>query len=231
MNVTACLVTRGDVDMQPILESLPTEWERLIWDNGAKGYPTGHHYKNGDDWRPDGFWGKVTDLSVYGRYAAIEYASHDLIYVQDDDVIVSDPQAIVDEWMEEWSYRNEALPPGRSANDHLVANMPSEFRPNYPDSCLVGFGAVFHRDAPGRVFSRFFGTDERGGRYARDLLLFYRECDTVLTTLMPRVLIDVPKENLPYATDANRLYRQPEHVGARMKMLELARRVRDDNVG
>ena len=38
------------------------------------------------------------DLSVYGRYAAIEDARGDLIYVQDDDVIVSDPQAIVDAW-------------------------------------------------------------------------------------------------------------------------------------
>ncbi|MFH7391226.1 hypothetical protein, partial [Pseudomonas syringae group genomosp. 7] len=69
------------MDLTEILDSLPVEWERLIWDNGV---PTGFHYKDGNDWRPDGFAGPVTDLSVYGRYAAIQYASNDLIYVQDD---------------------------------------------------------------------------------------------------------------------------------------------------
>lgn len=204
MNVSAIIVTRGNVDLAPVLDSLPDEWEKLVWDNGEKACyrePPPNRYWNADD------------LSVYGRYAAIEYASHDLIFVQDDDVIVSDPDELRRTW--------ESVAFNLGNHDFLVANMPQEFRPHYPDSCLVGFGACFHRDTPARAFGRFFE-----GNPARDLA-FNRCCDVVFTTLTPRVLVDVPKENLPYATDASRMYRQSNHVGERARMLELCRRVRD----
>src|SRR5689334_21850077 len=92
MRVSACLVTRGDVPMQPILDSLPGEWEKIVWDNKQGPY--------GIDPNGEQIWVRAYrgDLSVYGRYAAIEFATGDLIWVQDDDVIVSDPHAIVDAW-------------------------------------------------------------------------------------------------------------------------------------
>lgn len=61
-DVTACLVTRGDVDLTPILDTLPYE-HVIVW---------------GPD-RPE--------LHVYGRYAAIQEARTPVVYTQDDDCI------------------------------------------------------------------------------------------------------------------------------------------------
>ncbi len=61
-DVTACLVTRGDVDMTPILETLP--------------------YPNVIVWGPD-----REELRVYGRYAAMLEASTPVVYTQDDDCV------------------------------------------------------------------------------------------------------------------------------------------------
>lgn len=232
MKVSAIIVTRGNVDLQPVLDSLPSGWEQVVWDNGGA-------VSIYDPAAPGCFaHDSVRDLSVYGRYAAIEYASHDLIYVADDDVIVSDPQAIVRAWIEERdSYlvedsntvSQEWVPP------FLVANMPQEFRhEGYTDSCLVGFGACFHRDLPERAFERYYEA------YVNHLLLrgsfngmwkgeevFNRTCDVVFTTLTPRVLVDVSKTDREFASDSNRMWKQPQHYGERVRMLELARQVRD----
>jgi hypothetical protein len=227
VNVSAIIVTRGDVDMHPILESLPDEWEVLVWDNGAGSLRR---------WcRPDPDWiwqhdmsvasAEITDVSVYGRYAAIEYASHDLIYVQDDDVIVSDPQAIVATWQSVYNSRSLGVaPPPGDPLDFLVANMPQEFRHDgYTDSCLVGFGACFHRDAPGKAFEKY----NASGRWDQPREMYLRTCDVVFTTLTPRVLVDVPKQDMAYATNSTRMYRQPGHLDERTRMLHLARQVRD----
>ncbi len=64
-NVTACLVTRGDVDMRPIIDSLIFD-NVIIWDNSRD-----------PDWK------------VAGRYMAALRARNDLVYWQDDDTIVS----------------------------------------------------------------------------------------------------------------------------------------------
>lgn len=191
MKVAACLVTRGDVDIDPVLASIPADWEIIIWDNSA-----------------------LENLSVYGRYAAVGFTDAELIYVQDDDVFVSNPQQLVDKWLESRIYPRE----------HLVANMPQAFRHDgYTDSCLVGFGAVFHRDAPGKAFERFFG----GSEVPEWSESFRRTCDVVFTTLTPRVLMDIEKIDREFATDPSRMYRQPGHVSERREMLELARQVRD----
>lgn len=211
VNVTAVIVTRGDVAMQPVLESLPPRWDRAIWDNGKRELSvlrlsavSNREFRYSRRWpskiRP------ISDLSVYGRYAALEFVpSSDLIYVQDDDVIVSDPQAIVDAWQA----------------GHVICNMPQEFRPHYPDSALVGFGACFERDLPAQAFARY-----DAAQYT-DMDIFFRECDTVFTMLTPRILVDVPKTDRPFASDPDRLWKQPEHNEARARMKELARQVRD----
>lgn len=61
--VTACLVTRGDVDLAPILETLPYP-HVVVWDNSQR-----------------------QDFKCAGRYAAIQHAPTDVIYFQDDDVV------------------------------------------------------------------------------------------------------------------------------------------------
>lgn len=222
VNVSACLVTRGDVDINPIIDSLPEEWEKIIWDNSRGCWEVCRPVFSG---RIGGTVHSVRlihqggDLSVYGRYAAIEYASHDLIYVQDDDVIVSDPQAIVQEWL--W----QAKAPGPQT---VVCNMPQVFRHDfYTDHALVGFGTAFHRDAPRRAFERFMEHHEHMIPLGIRQEVFWRCCDVVFTALTPRVLVDVPKTNLPYAEGPDRMYRQPEHVAERARMLKLALQVRD----
>jgi hypothetical protein len=230
VKVSACLVTRGDQEeeLQRIIESIPQGWEIVIWDNGEKMVS-----------RSDGYAEVCTDLAVYGRYAAIAHASHDLIFVQDDDVIVSDPQAIVDEW-DRVALTKESDPAGPQPdwNSHVVCNMPQEFRPHYPDSGLVGFGAAFHWDAPQRAWLRLGQWRLReleAGRLAprvaaevvRDSEVFLRRCDNVFTTLTPIVMVDVPKIDCAYASDSNRMWRQSDHIGERDRMIQLARQVRD----
>lgn len=212
MKVSAIIVTRGDVDITPILASFPNSWERIIWNNGNG---MGTWKGNGNESADRGFF-ETTDLAVYGRYTAIKHATNPLCYVQDDDCIVSDPERIV------WESDS-----GGSEYGRLVCNMPPEFRPHYDGHALVGFGACFHRDLPKMAFQKVSllpfesvntkDIDER----------FLRTCDVVFTALTPFTMVDVPVENLPWATGLDRMYRQKEHLGERQQMLKLALQVRD----
>ncbi len=65
MRVAACLVTRGNVPMDDIIDSIPEDWEVVVWDNS-----------------------KREDLAVYGRFAAITLTDAEMIYVQDDDCVL-----------------------------------------------------------------------------------------------------------------------------------------------
>lgn len=71
--ITACLVTRGDVDLAPILETLP--------------------YPNVIVWGPD-----REELHVYGRYAAMLEAPTDVVYTQDDDCIFRHHEQLLAEY-------------------------------------------------------------------------------------------------------------------------------------
>lgn len=213
MNVSAILVTRGDVEMQPVIDSIPKDWEIVIWDNGEKRIS-----------RSDGFVEVCTDQGVFGRYAAIECASHDLIYVQDDDVIVVDPLYIA----EAWQIENDATAGGLLPRytDHVVCNMPPEFRHDfYMRHALVGFGACFERTQPQAVFERFLEAHPDC-----DEGWFRRCCDIVLTGLSRRLLVDVPKKDLGMASDPNRMWKQPNHHGERMNMLGLVVALREQMV-
>lgn len=64
-DIAAVLVTRGDVDLQPILDSLPYP-EVVVWDNSTRPF----------------------DAKVFGRYLAILETSKPVIYIQDDDCVV-----------------------------------------------------------------------------------------------------------------------------------------------
>jgi hypothetical protein len=205
VEVAAIIVTKGDQDLTPVLASLPEEWDVLVWSNGAGNLV---NYRTVTSVR-------VQDLSVYGRYAAIEYTDADLIYVQDDDCIVSNPHVLVHNWL---IGERET---GR--DDHVVCNMPPEFRHDfYTDHALVGFGAVFHRDAPQRAFDRL---NKSGIWMAPDDTLFESTCDIVFTALTPRVLVNVPVENMTWAYHYDRMYRQPEHQAERVRMLDLVRQL------
>ena len=207
MKFSVVIPTRGDVDLTEIIASYDNiADEVLIWDNS-----------------------KREDLSVYGRCAMIAEARNDLIVTQDDDCIISDPMAIVDAWWDKWHYAENYHPMG--GDKGVVCNMPPEFRHDlYTEHALVGFGAVFHRDAPKRAFTRMAQatkTIHTGGPRLDEVYAFNRTCDVAFTTLTPRVLVDVPRRNLWWAEDTTRMYRQANHVHERQKMLELCLQIRD----
>jgi len=72
-DVTAVLVTRGDVDMQPIIDSLPYG-SVVVWDNSR---------------RP-------VDYGVFGRYVALSEVQTPVVYFQDDDCLVSCHEALME---------------------------------------------------------------------------------------------------------------------------------------
>lgn len=220
--ISAVVVTRGDVPLDPVLESLPFP-EVVVWDNAGDVVV----YREGIVWRRE----PARDLAVYGRYEGIRYASHDLIYVQDDDCVLPPesirqlaetaiaPRLVV--WDEQT--RAEAQPPPPS----IVANMPDRFRPHYPDSCLVGFGAVFLRALPAVAFGRLVTYLSRSGERI-DAETFHRTCDVFFTALTRRTLLDVSHADREFASAPNRMWKQAAHVPERQAMLEMARRVRAD---
>lgn len=226
-HVAACLVTRGNVDMTEIVESLPFPTV-AVWNNAgpAAAPPAPLRWFLGEGDRPDDRRIHVlasSDLAVYGRYACIDRVDAPVIYVQDDDCVLP-PDAL--------TALLAAYEPGK-----VVCNMPAPFRAHYTDSCLVGFGAIFDRDLPVAAFSRYAArtlTDfSRGGGGSPLGAIsavgaeFARCCDVVFTTLTPSVWADVPYRNLPYATGPDRMYRQPEHGSERARILDLARKARD----
>jgi hypothetical protein len=66
-DICAILLTRGDVDMDAIIGSMPYG-EVIVWDNATRPF----------------------DAKVYGRYLAIAETDKPVIYFQDDDCIVKD---------------------------------------------------------------------------------------------------------------------------------------------
>lgn len=213
VNVSVVIPTRGDVDMKPILRALPDEWEVIVYDNGR-----GSVFKKMPSTailaRIITGKGELPDLVVYARYAAIEYAENDLIFTQDDDCVVSDPQAIVEAW--DASYRQN--PDRIAATAHVVCNMPANFRARhfYDHHSLVGFGACFHRDAPQRAFDRFTFSHPWHSTEGEH---FRRTCDMVFTYLTPRVLVDVEYVDMPWASAENRMWKQPWHQEVRNETL------------
>lgn len=63
-DITAVIVTRGDKDLNPCLETLPYD-DLIVWDNSKANY----------------------DYKIFGRYAAIPQARHSVIFWQDDDIV------------------------------------------------------------------------------------------------------------------------------------------------
>jgi hypothetical protein len=235
MNVSAVIVTRGNVDLSPIIDRLadaPSIIEIVVWNNS-----------------------KEQDLSVYGRYKAIERCGCDLIFVQDDDCLV-DADLIIRCWMSGNSFdstemirKARQISPDLACNYkeaawiadanqgyirdyvYIVANMPASRWPDYPDSCLVGWGAVFHRNLPDKAFRRFrdWQLATSGVALKTESDWFQRTCDVVFTTLTPHVKVDAGFQHLPWAEGPGRMFTDDyqRHRSERERMLQIARQVRD----
>ena len=186
---TAVIVTRGDVDMKPVLESCEKAGfaSIVVCDNAlrmAQGKP---------------------DLGPYGQLEAARTQDMKVVYFQDDDVIVSEPSAVVTAWK-----------PGG-----IVCNVPQEYRKNYataPDT-LMGFGSVLEVRLILRTLKKYFDAG------FKDDKIFLREPGRLLTILNPVEMVDVPITHLPWAHAENRLFRQPDHMQCCQEMRNRAARI------
>ncbi len=194
MKITGVLVTRGNVDVDAVLASWPADWQRVIWNNSVD-----------------------ENLGVYGRYAALDFAVHDVVFCQDDDCLLAP---------ETFAALEAAYEPGR-----LVANMPAQYAKRYPDSALVGFthylpfedksfGALFDRRLPDQAFARY-----RTAYPGDDL----ERPDVIFSALTPRTIIAAAFEHLPWATNGDRAFRQDGHTDARQAVLGRCRGIREED--
>ena len=195
MNVSVVIVTRGDVELAPIIgQDWPDEVQEIVvWDNSVE-----------------------TDYKVYGRYAAIARTAHPVIYVQDDDCLTPATEIIA------------AYEPGR-----LVANMPRSRWEGYPDSALVGWGAVFDRLLPTIAIGKFadgMGVEsfvEMADEMREDIFI---TCDVLFSAMTPRTIVDFPFTHLPWAEGPDRMFTsRPTHNHERQWMLDRCRAIRGED--
>lgn len=134
--ITAIIVTRGDVDLNPCLETLPYS-DVIVWDNSKSDY----------------------DYKIFGRYAAIPQARHSVVYWQDDDVIFANHKALLDNyqpgvaianmddaWIRGAGYEHTALfGAGSLCDAHLPQEIFSKYFEQHPwdDDVLVEADFIF----------------------------------------------------------------------------------------
>lgn len=126
-DVSAVLVTRGNTDLAPVLDSLIFD-DVVIWNNALE----------------------PVDMKTYGRALAVCSARHAVIYSQDDDVIHTpenqaaivaayQPGVLTGCMWPEWS--NGARAQG--------------IEHGYDDLVFAGSGSVYDADLPNRAASRY----------------------------------------------------------------------------
>ena len=164
-DVSAIVVTRGDIDIRPVLHNLCDFDEVIVWDNS-----------------------KRSDLSCYGRFAAIAEARNELIYVQDDDVLV--PASYL---VKRWEGKRE-----------ILANKKPE-----EEWRFLGIGAIFPRD----FVSVFKNYTERWEQDPE----FYRVSDVVFAYQHPYRSVWIGYGELEWSRAANRMYHMADHYDVRIR--------------
>lgn len=189
-DVTAVLVTRCAADGEEVaadlLDFFPVTY---IWDNS-----------------------ELIDLGAFGRYAAIFLNSTGpVIYVQDDDCMVSDAdkQRLIDNYE-----------PGV-----ITALMPPE-RTDYTDTVLIGWGAIFDRDLPYQAFSRW----NAAGHDMCSQEFRVVGADFVFPMITPWKRLDAYHQDLPRAHDTTvRTYwTWPNYASVKERYLREGRAIRDN---
>jgi hypothetical protein len=112
-----------------------------------------------------------TNLICYGRFLAAAQAAHPLIYVQDDDVLVHDIPALL---------QNFLADPTRIHFNLSAWHYPRRGRSYYHDchSALIGWGAIFRKE--------WLAVLELVPARTRSSRLFLREADKYFTLLQRR---------------------------------------------
>ena len=188
-DVTACLVTKGD---QPgMIEWITSESifdKVIVWDNS-----------------------RLEDWKVAGRYKAAELAETELVYFQDDDVIVPEETQL-------------ALLAAYDGEDCLANWGHGDEPAGYDDLPLVCGGAIVRRHAAWQAIARY------ADRYPLDDDFRY-EADFAVGVLYE----NWRHEWLPYdivmsvAQDPSRLVNQPWQRDLKFEITNRARRIRDND--
>lgn len=197
MKVSAIIVTRGNVDLERIIDR---EWpepfnEVVVWDNAQE----------------------VRDLKVYGRYAAIERASFPIVYVQDDDCVLpfESLKAIVEAYEPGRLVANMPRSRWEGYHDSSLVGWGAIFDRELPARAFERFSDA-HATSPNDLVERVRMNDE-----------LQITCDVTFSALTPRTIIDVPFEHLPWAEGPDRMFTsRPTHNEERQRMLELCREIR-----
>lgn len=157
--VSACLVSRKPIDSR-ILKSLEGFGELILADGR---------------------------LGPCARYDAVDLATLDIIYTQDDDCIVN-----IDALLAQWDGK-------------FVSNMkPDRVQPCWESNTLTGWGSLYRKSLVKPALDRYTR------RYGYDSL-YMREADRIFSGQNPHKLVCVGVEDLPNATSSDRLGQQPDH--------------------
>jgi hypothetical protein len=97
-DVSAVIVTRGDVDLRPILDTLPYE-DVVVWDNSK--FPS--------------------DSKVLGRYMGMHVGRNRVCYLQDDDVIFTEHERLLAAYEDDKIVANMDRPWIEAGNYHHLA--------------------------------------------------------------------------------------------------------------
>jgi len=121
LDVTAIIVTRGDCDLNPIIDSM-IFGHVLVWSNQER-----------------------VDWGAYGRYAAIELAHSEVIYFQDDDCVIpeDDQRRLVDAY--EPGVLTALMPPERTDyTDTVLIGWGAIFDRELPRLAFAKWAAAGH---------------------------------------------------------------------------------------
>lgn len=125
--VSAVLVTRGNVDLTPVLDSLIFD-DVVVWDNSRE----------------------EQDEMTYGRMLATSRAEHHVIWSQDDDIVhtAEDQQRICE------AYEPYVLT-GCMWREWSDGAARQGIENGYADLVFCGSGSVYDRDVPFRAINQY----------------------------------------------------------------------------
>lgn len=189
----AVIPTRGDVPLGEICSSLPYPELWVIEPHRAY------------EWHSERQLTRDDDLRLLGRWRAHALTSRPLVYMQDDDVLFSAHDALLD-----------AYEPGK-----LVGNMDDDWvrAQCYHDLVLAGAGSLCDRGLGAGALDRYREAYPSDDRYALD-------ADFVVGVLTPSARVDLGYEALPHAVADSRLSAQPGQMDGKWRTIRQARDLR-----
>lgn len=195
------IVTRGDVDLEPVVEPYSSFDHTLhIYDNSLE-----------------------RDLKVYGRFVGVKMAKHKTIMFQDDDVIL--PEITIRSLLARYDIEKKL------GNEVMVANDAHGENPGgLEDVALTAAGAVVSKTLIAKTWAKWNvwcdctlpNLPAAPDGYIGTLY----ECDFLFGLICPHVTLNLPYTNR-WPNHGNRLCDQPWQEPLKRAYVKLGRQVRD----